>query len=91
MGLGVLLSLPRGVSLRLEWGPARAFSSRPVAAVSRFPSRGSKDLWLFLEGIPRGFPTRLSHRAVLQATVVCFDPRLESRRSAAKTGFPGMD
>ena len=91
MGLGVLVSLPRGVSLRLEWGPARAFSSRPVAAVSRFPSRGSRDLWLFLEGIPRGFPTRLSHRAVLQATVVCFDPRLESRRSAAKTGFPGMD
>ena len=91
MGLGVLLSLPRGVSLRLEWGPARAFSSRAVAAVSRFPSRGSRDLWLSLEAIPRGVPTRLSHRAVLRATVVCFDPRLEGRRSAGKTGFPGMD
>ena len=33
MGLGVLVSLPRGVSLRLEWGPARAFSSRAEAAV----------------------------------------------------------
>ena len=40
---------------------------------------------------PRGFPTRLSHRAVPRATVVCVDPRLESRNSAGKTGFPGMD
>ena len=37
---------------------------------------------------PRGFPTRLSHRAVPRATVVCVDPRLESRNSAGKTGFP---
>ena len=35
-------------------------SSRAVAAVSRFPSRGSRDLWLSLEAFPRGFPTRLS-------------------------------
>ena len=40
---------------------------------------------------PRGFPTRLSHRAVPRATVVRHDPRLESRGSAGKTGFPGMD
>ena len=33
-------SLPRGVSPRLEWGHARALSSRAVAAVSPFPSRG---------------------------------------------------
>ena len=63
-------SLPRGVSPRLEWGHARAVSSRAVAAVSRFPSRGSRDLWLSLEAFPRGFPTRLSHRAVPRATVV---------------------
>ena len=56
-------SLPSGVSPRLEWGHARALSSRSVAAVSRFPSRGSRDLWLSLEVFPRGFPTRLSHEA----------------------------
>ena len=61
MDLGVLLSLPRGVSPHLDWGPARALSSQAVSAVSRFPSLGSKDLWLFLEAFPRGFPTGLSH------------------------------
>ena len=68
--LGYFLNLPRGVSPRLEWGHARALSSRAVAAVSRFPSRGSRDLWLSLEAFTRGFPTRLSHRAVPRATVV---------------------
>ena len=68
--LGYFWSLPRGVSPCLEWGHARAFSSRAVAAVSRFPSRGSRDLWLSLEAFPRGFPTRLSHRAVPRATGV---------------------
>ena len=63
-------SLPRGVSPRLDWGHARALSSRAVAAVSRFLSRGSRDLWLFLEAFPRGFPMRLSRRAVPRATVV---------------------
>ena len=56
-------SLPRGVSPRLEWGHSRALSSRAVAAVSGFPSRGSRDLWLSLAAFPRGFPTRLSHEA----------------------------
>ena len=68
--LGYFWSLPRGVSPRLEWGHARALSSRVVAAVSLFPSRGSRDLWLSLEAFPRGFPTKLSHRAVPRATVV---------------------
>ena len=68
--LGYFWSLPRGVSPRLEWGHARALPFRAVAAVSRFPSRGSRDLWLSLEAFPRGFPTRLSHRAVPRATVV---------------------
>ena len=68
--LGYFGSLPRGVSPRLERGHGRALSSRAVAAVSRFPSRGSRDLWLSLEAFPPGFPTRLSHRAVPRATVV---------------------
>ena len=68
--LGYFWSLPRGVSPRLEWGHARALSSRAVAAVSRFPSPGSRDLCLSLEALPRGFPRRLSHRAVPRATVV---------------------
>ena len=59
--LGYFWSLPRGVSPRLEWGHARALSSRAVAAVSRFPSRESRDLWLSLLAFPRGFPTVLSH------------------------------
>ena len=63
-------SFPRGVSPRLVWGHARAHSSQAVAAVSRFPSRGSRHLWLSLEAFPRGFPTRLSHRAVARATMV---------------------
>ena len=68
--LGYFWSLPRGVSPCLEWGHARALSSRAVAAVSRFPSHLSRDLWLSLEAFPRGFPRRLSHRAVPRATVV---------------------
>ena len=58
-------SLPRGVSPRLEWGPADALSSRAVAAVSSFPSSRTRDLRLsleaFPESFPRGFPTGLSH------------------------------
>ena len=68
--LGYFWSLPRGVSPCLEWGHARALSSRAAAAVSRFPSRGSRDLWLSLEAFPRGFPSRLSHRSVPRSTVV---------------------
>ena len=68
--LGYFWSLPRGVSPHLVWGPARALYSRAVAAVSRFPSRGSRDLCLSLQAFPPGFPTRLSHRAVPRATIV---------------------
>ena len=67
---GYFWNLPREDNPRLEWGHARAISSRAVAAVSRFPSRGTRDLWHSLEAFPRGFPTRLSHRAVPRATVV---------------------
>ena len=61
MDLGVLLESPQGSQSSLELGLARVLSSRAVAAVSRFPLRGSRDLWLYLEAFSRGFPTRLSH------------------------------
>ena len=70
MDLGVLLESPQGSQSSSRGGDARALSSRTVAAVSHFPSRGSSDLWLSLEAFPRGFPTTLSHRAVPCATVV---------------------
>ena len=89
--LGYFWGLPRGVSPRLEWGHARALSSRAVAAVSRFPSRQSWDLWLSLEAFPRGFPKMLSHRAVPRAIVVGVDPRRESGGSAGKPGSSGKD
>ena len=54
--LGYFWSLPRGVSPHLERGHARALFSPAVAAVSRFPSLGSRDQWLSLEAFPRGFP-----------------------------------
>ena len=55
--LGYFWSLPRGVSPRPEWGHARALSSQAVAAVSRFPSRGSRDLWLSRGAFPQRCPT----------------------------------
>ena len=69
--LGYFWSLPRGVSPRLEWGHARALSSRAVAAVSRFPSLGSRDLWLSLEAFPRGFSTGLSLDSFPQGCHTC--------------------
>ena len=59
--LGYFWSLPGKVILHLEWGHAHAISSRAVAAVSCFPSRGSRVQGLSLEAFPRGFPTGLSH------------------------------
>ena len=61
MDLGVLLESRQWRQSSLEWEHARSLSSRAVAAVSRFPSRGSRDQWLSLEAFPRGFPTGLSH------------------------------
>ena len=81
--LGYFWSLPRGVSPRLEWRHARAHSFRAVAAVSHFPSRASRDLWLSLEAFPRGFPTMLSHEAFPQGCPTCH--RGVSRSSASKS------
>ena len=77
---GYFWSLPRGVSPRLEWGHARALSSRAVAAVLHFPSRGSRNLWLSLEAFPGGFPTMLFHEAFPQGCPTCH--RGECRSSA---------
>ena len=60
--LGYFWSLSRRVSLRLEWGHTFALSSRAVAAVSRFPSRIPKDLWLSHEAFAKG--CRKCHRGV---------------------------
>ena len=61
--LGYFWSLHRGLSPRLEWRHARVLFSRAQEAVSRFPSRGSWDLWhsieAFLEGFPQGCPSLL--------------------------------
>ena len=64
--LGYFWSLPRGVSPPLEWGHARALSFREVAAVSRFPPHGSKDLWLSHEAFQQGCPT--CHRGVSRSS-----------------------
>ena len=61
MDLGVFLESTQGNQSSSKWGHARVLSSRGVAAVSPFPSRGSRDLWLSLEAFPRGFPTGLPH------------------------------
>ena len=63
--LGYFWSLPRGVSPRLEWGHARAF---PPELWQQCGGSLRVDQWIC--GFPRGFPTRLSHRAVPRATVV---------------------
>ena len=60
MDLGVLLESPQGSQSSSREGYARALSTLAVAAVWRFPSRGSRDLWLSIEAFPGGFPTRLS-------------------------------
>ena len=73
------LSLPRGVSPRLEWGNAGALSSRAEAAVSRFPSSGSRDQWLFLEPFPRGFSTGLSQVAPWCESILGLKVCLENR------------
>ena len=77
---GYFLSLPSGVSPRLEWGHARALSSQAVAAVSRFPTRGPRDQGLSLEAFPLGFPSRLPHEAFPQGCPTCH--RGVSRSSA---------
>ena len=60
--LGYFWSLPRGVSPHLEWGHARALSSRAVAAVHASLRED--------QGIC-GFPSRLSHEAFPHGCPTC--------------------
>ena len=60
MDLGVLLESPQGSQSSSRVGAFTCAFLPALAAVSRFPSRGSRDLWLSLEAFPRGFPTGLS-------------------------------
>ena len=71
MDLGVLLESPQGSQSSSREGYARALSSQAVVAVWRFPSRGSRDLWLSIEAFPGGFPTRLSLEAFPQGCPTC--------------------
>ena len=94
---GNFLSCSKGVKELLESHQGSQSSSRVGARTCAFLPSCSSSVALPFAWIkesvafPRGFPTRLSHRAVPRATVVSVDPRLESRGSAWKTGFPGMD
>ena len=59
-------SLPRGVSLCLEWGHARALSSRAVAAC-----HASLCVDQVICGFPSRFPTRVSHEIFPQGCPTC--------------------
>ena len=70
MDLGVLLESPQGSQSSSRVGACTSAFFASCSSSVTFPSRGSRDLWLSLEAFPRGFPTRLSHRAVPRDTVV---------------------
>ena len=65
MDLGVLMDSPQGSQSSYGVGACTCAFLPALAAVSRFPSRGSRDLWLSLEALqeafPRSFSTGLSH------------------------------
>ena len=87
MDLGVLLESPQGSqSLSRVGACTSAFLPSSRSSVTR-PFTWIKRC----VAIPLGFHTRLSHRAVPRATLLCVDPWLESRGRAGKKGFPGMD
>ena len=87
MDLGVILESPQGSQS----------SSRMQACTCAFLQSGSSSVTqsaAFFKGFMaflRGFPTRLSHRALPRATVVGVDPRHERRGSTEKTGSSVMD
>ena len=64
--LGYFWSLPRGVSPRLEFGACTCAFLPSCSSSLALPFAWIKGSVAF----PRGFPTRLSHRAVPRATVV---------------------
>ena len=76
MDLRVCLESPQGSKSSSRMGACTSAFLKTVPAVSRFPSPGSRDLYLSLESFPRGVPTRLYNRAVPRAHVLGVDPRL---------------
>ena len=70
MDFGVLLETLQGSQSTSRVGACTCTFLPALAAVSRFPSRGSRDLWLSLEAFTGGFHTKFFHRAVPRATVV---------------------
>ena len=88
--LGYFWSLPRGVSPRLEWGHARALSSRDGAAVScsRRVDQGISGFSskLFHKAFPRGFSIGLSQVPTWCESIL----GLKVEAVKGNTGFPGM-
>ena len=91
MDLGVFLESPQGSQSSSRVGTCTCAFLPSCSSSVVLPFVWIKGSVAFPRGFPTRLPTRLSHRAVQRATVVCVDPRLESRDSAGKTGFPGMD
>ena len=91
MDLGVLLDTPQGSQSSSRVGECTCAFLPSCSSSVTLPFAWIKGSVAF----PRGFPTRLSHRAVPQGCPtyhrVLVDPRLESRGSEGKTCFPGMD
>ena len=87
MELGVLLESPQGSQSSSRVGACTCDFLPSCSSSVTLPFAWIKASVAF----PRGFPTRLSHRAVPRATLVRVDPRLEIRGSAGKSGFPEMD
>ena len=61
MDLGVLLESPQGTQSSSRVGACTCAFLPSGSSSSRFPLHRSRDLSLYLEVFPRGFPTGLSH------------------------------
>ena len=91
MDLGVVPESPLGSQSSSRVG-ACTFKFLPICGSSvTLPLACIKGSAAF----PRGFPMSLSHEDFPQGCPTCHrgvvDPRLKSRGSAGKTGFPGID
>ena len=68
--LGALLESPQGSQSSSRVGACTCAFLPSCSRSVKFPFPWIKGSVAFLEAFPRGFPTRLSHRAVTRATVV---------------------
>ena len=68
--LGVLLESPQGSESSSRVGACTCAFLPSFSSSVVLPFACIKGLWLSLEAFPRGFPTRLYHRAVPRVTVV---------------------